>query len=324
MDVSCAFATSMETPSHIAAAEEIGYARAWAYDSPALYPDVWVALSLAATRTRRIGLGPAVLIPSLRHPMTNAAAIAGLCALAPGRVAVAVGAGFTGRYTLGHRPLRWADVAEYVSVMRRLLQGETAAWEGRPIRMMHPDGFGAPRPIEVPILIGANGPKGTAVAREVGDGFFSAAVPNGAATGWHALLQFGTVLQPGEDTTSPRVLETAGTGVVVAYHGMFESGGPDAVRPFPGGAEWLAGIPAEDPHLFTHEGHLVELTDRDRAALAAGGAGLIGSFTLTGTPDEVRARVGALGEAGVTELVYQPAGPDIPGELERFHRAVAT
>src|SRR5450759_3185424 len=91
MEFSCAFATSLDTPEHIRIAEALGYRRAWAYDSPALYPDVWVALSLAAERTERIGLGPAVLVPSLRHPMTNAAAIVGLCALAPGRVAVAVG-----------------------------------------------------------------------------------------------------------------------------------------------------------------------------------------------------------------------------------------
>ena len=48
-------------------------ARAWLYDSPALYPDVWVALARAAERTSTIGLGPGVLVPFLRHPMTNAA-----------------------------------------------------------------------------------------------------------------------------------------------------------------------------------------------------------------------------------------------------------
>src|SRR3954453_730006 len=101
LDISCAFATSLDTPEHIAVAERLGYERAWLYDSPALYPDVWVMLALAAERTERIGLGPGVLVPSLRHPMTNAAAIATLAALATGRVAVAVGAGFTGRYILG-------------------------------------------------------------------------------------------------------------------------------------------------------------------------------------------------------------------------------
>ena len=82
LDLSCAFATSMATPDHVVLAEELGYGRAWLYDSPALYPDVWVQLCRAAERTSRIGLGPGVLIPSLRHPMTKAAAIATLVELA--------------------------------------------------------------------------------------------------------------------------------------------------------------------------------------------------------------------------------------------------
>ena len=326
MHVSCAFATSLDTPEHVRVAEQVGYERAWAYDSPALYPDVWVALSLAAERTDRIGLGPAVLVPSLRHPMVNAAAIAELAARAPGRVSVAVGAGFTGRYTLGQKPMRWADVERYVRAVRGLLAGETVSWEGASMRMLHPRGFAADRPVDVPFLIGADGPKGTAVAEAVGDGIFAAALPNAAAKGWHALLQFGTVLQDGEDVRSERVLAAAGSGIAVAYHGIYERAGRDAVLGLPGGPEWLAGYDAlaeEDRHLLTHEGHLVELSDRDRAALDAGGADLLTSFTLTGTAADLRARVEGLEASGVTEVVFQPAGPDIPGELERFYRAVA-
>src|SRR3954463_3470855 len=73
MDISCAFATGLDTADHIALAEDLGYRRAWCYDSPGLYPDVWMVLARAAERTERIGLGPGVLVPSLRHPMTNAA-----------------------------------------------------------------------------------------------------------------------------------------------------------------------------------------------------------------------------------------------------------
>ena len=58
MQLSCAFAPSRETPDHIVRAEELGYHRAWCYDSPALYADVWVTLALAATRTTSIGPGP--------------------------------------------------------------------------------------------------------------------------------------------------------------------------------------------------------------------------------------------------------------------------
>jgi len=58
--------------------------------------------------------------------------------------------------------MKWSAVREYVQVLRALLRGEEATWESRVMRMMHPAGYGASRPIEVPILIGAAGPKGIA------------------------------------------------------------------------------------------------------------------------------------------------------------------
>ena len=183
LTLSAAFPPGRDTPDHVALAERLGYARAWLYDSPALYHDVWMSLARCAERTHTIGLGPAVLVPSLRHPMVTAAAVATLADLAPDRVAVALGAGFTGRHVLGQRAMRWDDVRAYVVALRALLRGEEAMWEGRPIRMIHPAGFGAARPIEVPILLGADGPHGTVVARELADGMFSAGLPNPEADG---------------------------------------------------------------------------------------------------------------------------------------------
>ena len=97
-------------------------------------------LARAAERTSRIGLGPGVLIPFLRHPMVNATAIATLAQLAPGRVGVGVGSGFSGRLAMGQRPMRWADVRSYVLALRALLRGEDVEWEGKTIRMLHSEG----------------------------------------------------------------------------------------------------------------------------------------------------------------------------------------
>src|ERR1700752_4741660 len=105
MEISCAFAPSSDTPVHAELAEALGYERVWLYDSPAIVADVWMVLSRGAERTSRIGVGPGVLFPSLRPPMVNAAAIAVLVEQAPGRVAVAIGSGFTGRLTLGKPPM---------------------------------------------------------------------------------------------------------------------------------------------------------------------------------------------------------------------------
>jgi 5,10-methylenetetrahydromethanopterin reductase len=326
MDISCAFATSSDTPAHVELAESLGYRRAWLYDSPALYPDVWMILTRCAERTSRIGLGPGVLVPSLRHPMVNAAAIAELVDQAPDRVAVAVGSGFTGRFSLGKRPMPWRQVAEYVRCLKTLLAGETAEWDGARIRMMHPSGYGAKRPISVPILIGADGPKGLAVAAELGDGVFSAAVPQPDAVNaadWRALLSFGSVLDEGEELTSARVVDALAPAAVVMYHAVYERGGAAAVDGLPGGPGWRAAVeayPENERHLAIHEGHLVKANPRDQPyvadliPMASAGA-------LTGTAEQVAARVRDLAAAGVTEVAYQPAGSDIERELRAFASA---
>src|SRR3954447_5877170 len=238
MQLSCAFAPSRETPDHIVRAEELGYHRAWCYDSPALYADVWVTLALAATRTSSIGLGPGVLVSNLRHAMTTAAAVATLVDLAPGRVAVAVGSGFTGARCLGQKPQRWRDVSAYIEALRALLRGEEVPWDGSVIRMMHPDGFAPGRPIEVPILVAASGPKGVAAAKAVGDGVFFGGQPMAAAGEFShvALLTFGTVLEDGEDVASERVIAAAGHSAAVSLHAMYEWA-PAALGGVPGGTE---------------------------------------------------------------------------------------
>jgi 5,10-methylenetetrahydromethanopterin reductase len=326
MDISCAFATSSDTPAHVQIAETLGYRRAWLYDSPALYPDVWMILTRCAERTSRIGLGPGVLVPSLRHPMVNAAAIAELADQAPGRVAVAIGSGFTGRFSLGKRPMPWRQVAEYVRCLKALLAGETGEWDGAKIRMLHLPGFGTTRPINVPILIGADGPKGLAVAAELADGVFSAAVPQPDAVNvadWRALLSFGTVLDEGEELTSPRVVDAVAPGAVVMYHAVYERGGAGAVDALPGGRGWRRAVeahPESERHLAIHEGHLVKANPRDEPYVADL-IPLASATGLTGTAEQVSKRVEELAALGVTEVVYQPAGSDIERELGAFASA---
>jgi 5,10-methylenetetrahydromethanopterin reductase len=312
MDISCAFATAMDTPEHVELAEQLGYRRAWLYDSPALYPEVFMTLARAAERTHRIGLGPGVLIPSLRHPMTAAASIAGLEALAPGRVVVGVGSGFTGRHTLGKRPLAWATVATYVRTVQALLRGEQAEWEGAVTQMLHPEGFGAARPVKVPWVVGVQGPKGQAVAHEVGDGAFSLFPVEGFD--WMVQLAFGTVLDDGEDPGSKRAIDAAGPAVAVLLHGSYEQGAPLD-------ANWARAIDALDErtrHLAVHDRHLISVTERDRPYITGE---LISAFTYTGSPAQISEKLTAAAASGVTEIAFQPAGPDIPRELRAFAAA---
>jgi 5,10-methylenetetrahydromethanopterin reductase len=320
MELSCAFPTGGDVLAHAQLAEELGYRRAWLYDSPALYADVFVTLARIAERTRRLALGIGVLVPGLRHPMAAAAAVASLEQLAPGRLALALGTGFSARYLLGQRPLPWSFVERYARALRGLLAGETVEIDGRLTRMGHPRGFAPPRPIRTPLLIAANGPRGLAVARAHGDGVMAIGAPQ-SGFGWSALVSPGTVLEPGEDLRSPRVFEALGPPLAMLYHAAWEQGG-QALQALPGGRAWGEQIEKLEPalrHLYVHEAHLVELTERDRPhvdpALAA--------HTFSGAPEQLRARAAQWSAAGVTELVYAPHGPDIPRELRAMARALA-
>ncbi len=314
LEISCAFATGLDTPDHVVVAEELGYRRAWLYDSPALYSDVWMTLALAAQRTDRIHLGPGVVVPHLRHPVTTAAAIAHLEALAPGRVEVAVGAGFTGRMTMGQRPLRWAFVRDYVACVQGLLRGDEVEWEGADVALLHVDGFAPERPLHVPFLLGADGPKGREVARELGDGIFTTSPVDGFDR--CAVLTFGTVLEPGESPGSDRALAAAGHGAAVVYHALLERRRDLGL--LPGGPEWterINAIPERRRHLEIHRGHLVELNEHDRRVVDGDA---VRALTFTGEAAELRGRLDHLIESGATEIAFQPAGPDIARELRAF------
>jgi 5,10-methylenetetrahydromethanopterin reductase len=329
--ISCVFAPSLGTPAHIELAERLGYRRAWCYDSPALCADPWMVLALAAARTRAIGLGPASLVPSLRHPVVTAAALTTLAGLAPGRVSTAFGTGLTGRMLLGERPMGWAVVEEYVAAVRALLRGEEASWNGSLVRLLQPVGFAAGLPAEIAVLIAADGPRGRAVAAGLGDGVLTSRAPRGSRVPRHpagpgsrqVLLTFGTVLDEGEDAAGPRAVAAAGPALAAAYHAIYESKGADGVDRLPGGREWREAVEAVElprRHLAVHDGHLIALSRHDEALLARA-APLLASWTMTGTPADIGARLRALTSSGITEVAYQPMGPDIPRELAAFAQA---
>ena len=258
--------------------------------------------------------------------MVNAAGAAALSSLAPGRVAVAFGTGWTGRRAMGvAAPITWSYMRRYITAFRSLLRGEVAEWDGAEMRMLHGPDSMIDVPVEVPIYIGAIGPKGLEVAQHLGDGLFVASgVPEGAS-GFEsvAYLVWGTVLEESEDTAGDRVRAAAGPGVMQTYHATYEVLGPDGMSKLPGGAAWLDVInrsPDAQRHLAVHQGHCLRLNDADTAAWDQGASSLVEHTTLSGTVLQIRAKVAAYADQGVTELVCPPTG-DIPRELEAFAAA---
>lgn len=320
MKISAAFPPVPQTPDHIVLAEALGYETAWVYDTPALQLDCWMTLALAATRTNSIRLGPGVLIPSLRHPMVTASAIATLVGLVGAdRVIIGAGTGFTGRRAMGQHPLSWNSFPSMVKDVQALLRGEVVDIDGQPAQMLHGVGQAVPRPIEMPWVLGVNGPKGLAAAEEMGCGVFTSRPSPDADYGNIddvIMLGYGTIMDDDETFDSPRVIETAGPGVAVAYHAFLEQK-DDRLDHLPNGETFVALANAVDPtirHLALHTGHLTTMNDIDRQVVTADSMYVA---PLTVHASELPARIERLAEQGITEIAFQPMG-DIERELKTF------
>jgi len=304
-------------------AEELGYDRVWLYDSAALYEDIWAHLALIADSTERIGLGTAVLVPNLRHVMTTASAIATIDRLAPGRLACAIGTGFTARLVLDQPPLPWRQVKTYVEQLQGLLRGEVVRIDGKDCQMIHHPELTEPRPIEVPILLSAFGPKGTAITREIADGWMGIAPPSEPFE-WAVQMVNGTVLEPGESPASERVIDAVGAWHTVIYHSLWARQ-PEAVDAMPGGAAWRSRIESERPegqrHLAVHGGHCTHVVDRDETIFDALGED-VAWVGWVGSAEDVLKRAEASAAAGVSEILYTPAGTDLERDTRAFYQAV--
>jgi hypothetical protein len=76
--------------SHV---EALGYSSVWVADSQMLFSDCYAVLALAARQTSRLRIGPGTAICGTRIAPVQAAAMATINALAPGRVFLGIDAG---------------------------------------------------------------------------------------------------------------------------------------------------------------------------------------------------------------------------------------
>jgi 5,10-methylenetetrahydromethanopterin reductase len=328
---------SVSFPASVAAAEQarhaeaLGFSAIGFYDSPALEADVWITVASAVQATSRIEVGTEVLVPHLRHPMVQAAAIATIACLAPGRLFVGVGTGFTGRKAMGQRPITWAAMARFLDDVGGLLGGEDVLIEGAATRMLHSPGFAPARPIGVPFLLAANGPKGIAVARELGHGLIFGGSPEAAPKGF-ATLQLGLggiLLDEGESAASPRVVDRAKMALALQYHLAYDGyhNPPMPVEQLPHGAEWLAMIedfPVGTRHLHVHDRHMVELSAHDRRFVerhADAVEDLAAAAAMS--PAQLRENARSAAAAGATRLSCGVAFGDWKRDLERYARALS-
>jgi 5,10-methylenetetrahydromethanopterin reductase len=301
-------------------AEKLGYERVWSPEIPAFGHDIWVHLTRLAERTQRIGIGPAVLIPSYRHPVAQASAIATLEHIAPGRLMVAFGTGFTGRIAMGQKPLSWESMRRHLLEVRALLRGEAVDIDGGAAQLLASPGLLPDRPIRTPLLLAAQGPKGRAVAKEIADGLVSLRSPG---MGFNPCLVSvnGTVLDPGETATSPRVRAAVAPLISTIYHNTLARD-PEAVKRLPSGQAWLKSVmkvPEAIRHLAVNRGHNWDISNGHDSLIDTSAAE---QMTFTGTPEALRARLSKLEIAGATGVIFGTSGADVERELHAFARLV--
>jgi F420-dependent oxidoreductase-like protein len=160
-------------------AERLGYDSVWAAE--AYGSDAATVLAWLAAGTSRIRLGSAIFQMPARSPAMTAMTAATIDELSGGRMVLGIGSSGP-QVSEGWHGQRFARqlqrTREYVEVVRMALARERVEYHGETIELPLPDGPGKPlkltiSPVQerIPIYLAAIGPKNTALAGEIADGW---------------------------------------------------------------------------------------------------------------------------------------------------------
>ena len=163
-------------------AERLGFDSVWtaeAYGSDALTPLAWWG-----AHTERVRLGTGIIQMSARTPAATAMAAMTIDHLSNGRFILGLGASgpqvVEGWYGQPY-PKPLARTREYISIVREIIRREAPInHHGEFYDMPYPGGAGLGKPLkstihplrkEIPIFLGAEGPKNVALTAEICDGW---------------------------------------------------------------------------------------------------------------------------------------------------------
>jgi F420-dependent oxidoreductase-like protein len=308
-------------------AERLGFDSAWtaeAYGSDVFSPLCWIG-----ARTSRIKLGTAVMQISARTPACVAMTAATIDHLSGGRLILGIGVSgpqvVEGWYGQPF-PRPMARTREFVTLVRTMLRREgPVTFDGRHYQLPLRAGTGLGKPLklivhplrrEIPIYLGAEGPKNVAMATEIADGwlplFFS---PHRAGIYAESLRN----LRPGFDIACT---------VTVSMHDDLEQ----ALLPIKWAlAFYIGGMGAEQKnfHLnligrlgFEAEAARVQqlfLEGKRAEAVAAVPDRLADEISLAGSAARIRDRLQAWRESPVTTIL---AGTRDPAALRVLAEAL--
>ena len=323
-----------ELLSTVQEAEQVGYDSVWTAE--AYGSDAATVLAYVAAGTERIKLGSAIFQMPARSPAMTAMTAASIDQLSGGRMLLGIGPSGP-QVAEGWHGQRFARqlqrTREYVTVVRMALARERVEFHGETIELPLPDGPGkplklmiAPAQDQIPIYLAAIGPKNTALAGEIADGWiptlfspehvgqFRGRLEEGAAHAGRSLDRFD--IAPVVNSFVSQDLEQA----------------RDLMRP--GLALYVGGMGSRDQNFYNRvvqrygfEAEAKQIQDlylegkKDEAA-AAIPVELIDMVTLSGPRDVVRDRLAAFRDAGVDTLMVSPMAFTLEDRVEQL-RAVA-
>ena len=311
-------------------AERLGYDSVWAAE--AYGSDAASVLGWLAAGTSSIKLGSAIFQMPARSPAMTAMTAATIDQLSGGRMRLGIGSSGP-QVAEGWHGQRFARqlqrTREYVAVVRMALARERVEYHGETLELPLPDGPGkalkltiAPVQERIPIYLAAIGPKNTALAGEIADGWIPTLFSPEHVAESRALLEEGAAragrsLEGFDVAPTVNVLITDDLGA-----------GRDAMRPFI--ALYVGGMGSRRQNFynqlmvrygFEDAARTVQdlyLEGRREEAMAALPDRLIDAVSLCGPPEHVRDRLDVYREAGVGTLGVTPLAFNAPDRLAQL------
>jgi 5,10-methylenetetrahydromethanopterin reductase len=336
MDIGVCVASHINDIDYVVRAEELGYSHAWMADSQMLWSDCYATLALVADKTSRINIGTGVAVSGTRPAPVNAAGIATINALAPGRTFFGVGSGNTARRVMGLPPQRIAEFEEYLQTLVPLLAGNEAELryddKSIPIKHIMPDKGFVNLSDPIPLYVSGFGPKSLGLAGKYGDGAVLGITDPQAISGARHMVNEGArsvekdlespsnfyttalttmvVLDDGEAIDSDRVKAECGAMAMAAVHysyDQFRNFGHQPPNALSGIWEdytnLLESYPADRRHQRIHAGHNCWVIEEEEKFLTPD---VLNASSMIGTRDQIIERLTGLSAVGLDQVMILP------------------
>jgi F420-dependent oxidoreductase-like protein len=316
----------------VKAAESLGYDSVWSAE--AYGSDSATVLAWLAGQTSTIRLGSGIFQMPARSPAMTAMTAATIDQLSGGRMIVGIGSSGP-QVAEGWHGQRFAHqlqrTREYVAVVRMALARERVEFHGETLELPLPDGQGkalkltiAPVQERIPIYLAAIGPKNTALAGEIADGWIPTLFSPEHAKELRGALEEGAA-RSGRNLDGFDVAPTVNVCV-----DDDEERARDLARPFI--ALYVGGMGSRQRNFYNslvqrygYEAEAKQIQDlflegKREEAMAAIPPALIDSVSLCGRPERVRERLEAYRDAGVGTLGVTPLALTREERLEQLRR----